>query len=63
MPLYVYRCPVCGHREEALVAIAGRDREGPACVHARPLGHVIMIREQTPVAGIVNNPAVPRKRR
>ena len=31
MPLYEYRCPVCGHQQEALRSYETRDRPSPIC--------------------------------
>jgi putative FmdB family regulatory protein len=67
MPLYQYRCPHCGETKVELLSMDDRDsfdhvpRCGPSSLH--PLaGTVPMRRMQTPVAGIVRNPAVPRSR-
>lgn len=68
MPLYQFECPACGHRETVLLSMGDRDniRIVPRCMTGHPThpfrSRVVMVRVQTPVAGIVRNPAVPRRR-
>lgn len=54
MPIYSYRCD-CGQVREEIRCIKDRDKK-LFCDCGTP-----MRREQTPVTGIVKNPAVPKK--
>jgi putative FmdB family regulatory protein len=57
MPIYVYECRV-GHQTEVICSIADRDKP----VTCRQCGKKKTQRVATPVAGIVRNPAVPRRK-
>jgi hypothetical protein len=61
MPLYTFRCPSCKGTEDVFLGVARRDGKPVYHVHG---GHrVRLVREVSPVAGIVRNPAVPRRAR
>lgn len=56
MPLYVYKCDVCKAEAQDVRTIAER-HDGPRCHRCG----AVMVLQVSPVAGIVKNPAVPRK--
>lgn len=68
MPLYVYACPSCGRVDDLHRSVAERDSAAPYC--PAPLkksklgacGRMVRVPFPAPVAGIVVNPAVPRRR-
>lgn len=56
MPLYVFECAICNSQRSEMRTIEERN-DGPECDRCRwPMILVI-----SPVAGIVKNPAVPRR--
>lgn len=61
MPLYTYQCPWCNHQMERTRPIEERHAfllcDNPKHKKTRPMRLVIQ-----PVAGIVRNPAAPRRR-
>jgi len=75
MPLYQYECPICGRLDELHRPVAERDTAAPYCpaprhANGRPrtskLGaccRMVRVPFPAPVAGIVRNPAVPRRSR
>lgn len=57
MPLYSYKCPLCGWHKEDMRRIEER-HDGPHCWH----DGTQMELQLDPVRGSVKNPAVPRAR-
>jgi putative FmdB family regulatory protein len=55
-PIYQYKCVDCGAVREEIRCVADRDRKINCLVCGTPAR-----REQTPVTGVVKNPAVPRR--
>ncbi len=58
MPFYTYRCERCDITREDLKCMAARDKL-PRCTTCKKP----MPREIEPVAGVVKNPAVPKRSR
>lgn len=56
MPLYSYKCPLCGKERSDMRTIDAR-HDAPVC---DKLGHGRMQLQIGATAGIVKNPAVPR---
>lgn len=56
MPLYAYKCDVCKAEAQDVRKIDER-HDGPRCHRCG----AVMVLQVSPVAGIVKNPAVPRK--
>lgn len=56
MPIYLFLCTKCGNDEERILCVAERDKD-QVCTKC----DYSMLRLQTPVRGIVKNPAVPKK--
>ena len=59
MPFYTYKCERCGATAEELRPMDDRNTNPPVCYNGDvPIDMKPVI---TPVAGVVRNPAVPRR--
>ena len=59
MPFYTYKCPLCDAEVEEMREMDDRRTNPPMCYNAETPIRMELV--TNPVAGIVKNPAVPRR--